>query len=80
MHLLNKNVTTGLHINGGIQTYMVTEGNGDFKDYDSVLLGRIRQPLEIAKAVAFLASDDSSYCTGTEIVVDGGLTLGTEDT
>ena len=39
----------------------------------SVPLGRFGTPDEIAKAVAFLASDDSNYITGTELFVDGGF-------
>ena len=40
---------------------------------DSVPLGRFGTPNEVAKAVVFLASDDSSYITGTELFVDGGF-------
>ena len=39
---------------------------------ENIPLGRLAQPQEIAKAVVFLASDESSFVLGTEILVDGG--------
>jgi NAD(P)-dependent dehydrogenase (short-subunit alcohol dehydrogenase family) len=37
-------------------------------------MGRIGQPEEVARAALFLASDDSSFVTGTLLFVDGGWT------
>jgi len=44
---------------------------------DKILLKRFGQAAEVAKTISFLASDDSSFITGTEIVIDGGLTVNT---
>ena len=42
----------------------------------TIPLGRFGQPEDVADVVLFLASDDASYVTGQNIVVDGGQTLG----
>jgi 3(or 17)beta-hydroxysteroid dehydrogenase len=37
-------------------------------------LGRLAQPIDVARTILFLASDESAFTTGAELVVDGGLT------
>ncbi len=39
-----------------------------------VPMGRMGDPVEIAAAIAFLASDEAAFATGTDLVVDGGVT------
>ena len=41
----------------------------------SIPMGRLGMPEEIAKASVFMVSDDASYMTGVSLAVDGGITL-----
>jgi len=58
----------------GLRGLAHTDGEGLDRLYgDKIPLGRVGQPDEIASAVSFLASADSSYVAGTELFVDGGF-------
>ena len=39
------------------------------------VLGRVAEPADVAKVIAFLCSDDARHVTGQVLVVDGGLSL-----
>ena len=41
----------------------------------NIPLGRVGQPEDIARAILFLASDEASWITGTDLVIDGGATI-----
>lgn len=60
---------------GWINTDMNKELDGEFKkeECDKILLNRFAEPIEVAKVVFFLCSDDASYINGSVIRVDGGL-------
>ncbi len=72
----------GITVNGVEPGNIVTEGleadrSADFirSMEDSIPMGRLGLPSDVAGAAAFLASDDAAYITGTTIIVDGGQIL-----
>lgn len=70
----------GIRVNcvcpGVIQTELATEGGVTQTEWEAYLsripLGRRGNVVEVANAFAFLASDEASFITGTELIVDGG--------
>ena len=71
----------GIRVNsvhpGVIETPMVTEGDAveQIKQFaKQIPMRRMAQSEEVTNMVLFLASDESSYSTGSEFVIDGGLT------
>ena len=74
----------GIRVNsvhpGSVMTRMVLEQADSGKDGEAFMkavpLGRFADPTEISQVVAFLAADESSYCTGSEFLADGGLLSG----
>ena len=61
---------------GPVNTAMTERRRADPDTYEvmrsRIPLGRFAEPIEIANAVLYLASDESGYITGSEVVVDGG--------
>jgi L-rhamnose 1-dehydrogenase len=76
----------GIRVNvvlpGAIATDMAAELLSDpevLRYYEErIPLGRVADPGEVAAAVAFLLSDDASYCTSSELLVDGGFITNAE--
>lgn len=66
---------------GGVATAMIGRVEGDVEDRNGGPMSRLPiprfgEPQEVSNMVLYLASDDSSFCTGAEFVVDGGMTAG----
>jgi NAD(P)-dependent dehydrogenase (short-subunit alcohol dehydrogenase family) len=80
LNLNQRNIRVNAISPGPIDTPFVNQVLNDqqtekfLKDsVNSTSIGRMGSPDEVAKAVSFLASDDSSYVTGIELFVDGGM-------
>ncbi len=73
--LASRNIRVNAVTPGFITTDMTAALNDDLKAKmaEAIPLGRIGNPEEIAKAVAFLASDAASYITGEVLKVNGGM-------
>ena len=52
------------------------QGRRDQLILENLPLARFAEPAEISRLVAYLASDESSYSTGSEFLADGGLLSG----
>ena len=74
----------GIRVNsvhpGGVLTRMIVDSADARTDGEAFIkampLGRFAEPVEISRLVAYLASDESSYSTGSEFVADGGILSG----
>ncbi len=62
---------------GFVDTEMTADLGDDIREkaIEAIPLGRMGTPKDIAKAVAFLASDEAAYITGQTLVVDGGMVM-----
>jgi 3-oxoacyl-[acyl-carrier protein] reductase len=74
----SRNITVNTVAPGFIDTDMTKELPEEQREalQKDIALGRLGTPDEIAKAVLFLASDDSSYITGETLHVNGGMFMG----
>lgn len=73
----SRNITVNAVAPGFIETVLTADLPQELKDMSLQMtpLGRYGQPEDIAKAIAFLASDDASFITGQVLSVDGGLVM-----
>jgi 3-oxoacyl-[acyl-carrier protein] reductase len=75
MEVASRGITVNAIAPGFIETAMTQKIPSKLREemIKEIPLARVGQPEDIAKAVAFLVSDDASYITGTTLHVNGGM-------
>lgn len=78
LEFADQNITVNSIHPGLVDTPLLNSGSAEFVDHSlmAVPAGRLAPAEEIAEVVMFLLSEKARYITGTEIVVDGGMTSG----
>lgn len=66
-------VSPGMVLTPAMKTYMQNNDGAEAWMKGAIPFGRLAQTDEIARAVLFLASDESSFVGGAELMVDGGF-------
>lgn len=78
LEFADKNIRVNSVHPGAVETPMVLEATGEQKKnielfIQTIPMKRMAQAEEVSKMVLFLASDESSYSTGSEFIIDGGI-------
>lgn len=73
----SRNITVNAVAPGYIETDLTADLSDDIKKtaLEHIPLNRLGKPEDVARSVAFLASDDAEYMTGQVLVVDGGMVM-----
>lgn len=80
LEVIDAGIRVNVLVPGGVDTPMFRTTMGSTPESAAYIaslhaMGRVAKPQELADAVLFLVSDDSSFITGSELVVDGGLSI-----
>lgn len=74
VHYAKYNIRVNCVVPGIVQTPMTSDLGSSYLEQcqHAIPMGRLGDPIEVARPIVFLATDDASYITGAELVVDGG--------
>jgi NAD(P)-dependent dehydrogenase (short-subunit alcohol dehydrogenase family) len=58
-----------------MQAFEANDHENYLKTLELIPMRRVAEPIEVARTVVFLCSDDAGYITGVKLLVDGGISL-----